>query len=156
LGREPAAGERTPAEIAGYLILVGILLFAAIEAVRELGFNLLADLIARFTVFAGQVVLGLIIFGIGLFLANIASSTVRASGAAQAGLLALAARISIIVLAGAMALRQMGLADDIINMAFGLLLGAIAVSVALAFGLGAREIAARELGEWVQSIKSRK
>jgi hypothetical protein len=156
LGREPQTGVRTPAEIAGYLILVGILLFAAIEAVRELGFTLLADLIARFTVFAGHVILGLIIFGIGLFLANIATTTVRASGAAQAGLLALAARVSIIVLAGAMALRQMGLADDIINMAFGLLLGAIAVAVALAFGLGAREIAARELAEWVQFIKSRK
>jgi hypothetical protein len=156
LGREPLAGERSPAEIAGYLVLVGILLFAAIEAVRELGFTLLADLIARFTVFAGQVILGLIIFGIGLFLANIASSTVRASGAAQAGLLALAARVSIVVLAGAMALRQMGLADDIINMAFGLLLGSIAVAVALAFGLGARDIAARELGDWVQSIKARK
>ena len=129
---------------------------AAIEAARELGFNLLADLIARFTVFTGQVVLGLIIFGIGLFLANLAASTVRASGANQAGLLALAARVSIIVLAGAMALRQMGLADDIINLAFGLLLGSIAVAVALAFGLGAREIAARELGEWVQSIKSRR
>ena len=156
LGREPLPGERTPAEIAGHLVLVGILLFAAIEAVRELGFNVLADLIARFTVFVGQVVLGLIIFGIGLFLANLAASTVRTSGAAQAGLLALATRVSIIVLAGAMALRQMGLADDIINLAFGLLLGSIAVAVALAFGLGAREIAARELGEWVQSIKSRK
>lgn len=156
VGGEPLAGERTPAEIVGYLVLVGILLFAAIEAVRELGFTVLADLIARFTVFAGQLVLGLIIFGIGLFLANLASSTVRTSGAAQAGLLALAARVSIIVLAAAMALRQMGLADDIINLAFGLLLGCIAVAVALAFGLGAREIAARELGEWIQSIKSRK
>ena len=156
LGRELSSGERTPAEVAGYLVLVGVLLFAAIEAARELGFNLLADLIARFTVFTGQVVLGLIIFGIGLFLANLAASTVRASGANQAGLLALAARVSIIVLAGAMALRQMGLADDIINLAFGLLLGSIAVAVALAFGLGAREIAARELGEWVQSIKSRR
>ena len=156
LGRELSSGERTPAEVAGYLVIVGVLLFAAIEAARELGFNLLADLIARFTVFTGQVVLGLIIFGIGLFLANLAASTVRASGANQAGLLALAARVSIIVLAGAMALRQMGLADDIINLAFGLLLGSIAVAVALAFGLGAREIAARELGEWVQSIKSRR
>jgi hypothetical protein len=154
LSQQPAAGERSPAEVAGYLVLVGILLFASIEAVRQLGFDLLADLIARFTVFAGQVVLGLIIFGIGLFLANLAASTVRSSGATQAGLLALAARVSIIVLAGAMALRQMGLADDIINMAFGLLLGSIAVAIALAFGLGARRIAARELDDWVQSIKS--
>jgi hypothetical protein len=154
LSQQPVAGERSPAEVAGYLVLVGILLFASIEAVRQLGFDVLADLIARFTVFAGQVVLGLIIFGIGLFLANLAASTVRGSGATQAGLLALAARVSIIVLAGAMALRQMGLADDIINMAFGLLLGSIAVAIALAFGLGARRIAARELDDWVQSIKS--
>ncbi|HET8564572.1 MAG TPA: mechanosensitive ion channel [Candidatus Binatia bacterium] len=155
LGREPAAGERTPAEIVGYLVFVGIMLFATIEAVRELGFVLLADLMMRFTVFVGEVVLGLIIFGIGLYLANLASSTVRASGANQAALLALAARVSIIVLAGAMALRQMGLAEDIVNMAFGLLLGSVAVAIALAFGLGAREIAGREVAEWVQSIKSK-
>jgi hypothetical protein len=79
---------------------------------------------------------------------------VKASEAAQAGLLAMAARISILVLAGAMALRQMGLANEIINLAFGLLLGAIAVAAALAFGLGGREIAAREVERWLQSIKS--
>jgi hypothetical protein len=54
-----------------------------------------------------------------------------------------------------MALRQMGLASEIINLAFGLLIGAIAVAVALAFGLGGREIAARELSGWVESVKSK-
>jgi len=155
LGKEPAEGERTPSEIVGYLVLVAIMLFAAVEASRLLGFVLLADLVTQFTVFAGQVILGLIIFAIGLYLANLASKTVLASGVAQAGLLALAARVSILVLAGAMALRQMGLANEIINLAFGLLLGAIAVAVALAFGLGGREIAARELEEWLQSVKSK-
>ncbi|MCG2769336.1 MAG: mechanosensitive ion channel [Chloroflexota bacterium] len=155
LGKEPAEGERTPSEIVGYLVLVAIMFFASIEAFRLLGFVLLADLVAKFTVFAGQVILGLIVFSIGLYLANLAARTVRASGTAQAGLLALAARISILVLASAMALRQMGLANEIINLAFGLLLGAIAVAVALAFGLGGREIAARELEEWRQSLKSK-
>lgn len=155
LGKEPAEGERTPSEIVGYLVLVAIMLFAAVEASRLLGFVLLADLVTQFTVFAGQVILGLIIFAIGLYLANLTSKTVLASGAAQAELLALAARVSILVLAGAMALRQMGLANEIINLAFGLLLGAIAVAVALAFGLGGREIAARELEEWLQSVKSK-
>ena len=100
LGQEPSAGQRTPAEIVGNLVLVAILLVAATEAVRQLNFLVLADLINRFMLFAGEVILGLIIFGIGLYLANLASSTVRSSGAAQAGLLALAARISIMVLAG--------------------------------------------------------
>jgi len=156
LDKEPAEGERTPSEIVGYLVLVAIMLFATIEASRLLGFVVLADLVAQFTVFAGQVILGLIIFAIGLYLANLAAVTVQASGAVQAGLLAMAARISILVLAGAMALRQMGLAYEIINLAFGLLLGAIAVAVALAFGLGGREIAARELEEWLQSVRSKK
>jgi hypothetical protein len=154
LGKELAEGERTPSEIVGYLVLVAIMLFAAIEASRLLGFVLLADLVSEFTAFAGQVVLGLIIFTIGLYLANLAANTVQASGAAQAGWLAMAARVSILVLAGAMALRQMGLANEIINLAFGLLLGAIAVAVALAFGLGGREIAAREVEGWLQSLKS--
>jgi len=155
VGKEPAEGERTLSEIVGYLVLVGVMLLASMEAARLLGFTLLADLVAEFTFFAGQVVLGLIIFGIGLYLANLAAEVVKASGAAQAGLLALAARISILVLAGAIALSQMGLASEIINLAFGVVLGAIGVAVALAFGLGGREIAARELEEWLKSVRSR-
>jgi len=156
LRAQPAPGERTPSEVAGNLVLVAIMLFAAIEALRELGFEVLADLIARFTVFAGEIVLGLVIFGIGLYLANLASRTILTGGAAQSWLLALAARVSIIILAGAMALRQMGLASDIINLAFGLLLGSVAVAVALAFGLGAREVAGREVAEWAEALRSRR
>jgi hypothetical protein len=151
LGGEPAEGERTPSEVVGYLVLVGIMLFATIEAFNLLGFEQVADLVSQFTAFAGQVVLGLVIFGIGLYLANLASGVVRESDVAQAGLLAGLARGAILVFAGAMALRQMGLANDIVNLAFGLLLGAIAVAGALAFGLGGREMAARKLEEWVPS-----
>jgi len=153
LSKEMADGKQTPAQIVGYLVLVAIMLFAAIEASRLLGFALLAELIVQFTVFAGQIVMGLIIFALGLFLADWAAKAIQDSGAAQASLLAPATRVSILVLATAMALRQMGLANEIINLAFGLLLGAIAVAVALAFGLGGREIAARELDEWFKSIR---
>jgi hypothetical protein len=154
LGKEPAEGERTPSEIVGYLVLVAIMLFATIEATQLLGFSLLAELVTEFTVFASQIILGLIIFAIGLWLSNLAARTIQASQAAQAGLLALAARVSILVLAGAMALRQMGLANEIINLAFGLLLGAIAVAAALAFGLGGRDIAGRQLEGWLGSVRS--
>lgn len=153
LGREVVEGEQTPSQIVGYLVQVGILLFAAIEAARLLGFLNLADLITQFTVFAGQVVLGLIILAIGLFLANLAGSTIANSELSQANLLALLARAAILILAGAMALRQMGLANEIVNLAFGLLLGAIAVAAALAFGLGGREIAAREMERWIEDIR---
>jgi hypothetical protein len=36
------------------------------------------------------------------------------------------------------------------------MLGAVAVAAALAFGLGARDIAGRELADWIQAVKSRR
>jgi len=66
------------------------------------------------------------------------------------------ARIAIIVLTTAMALRQMGLADDIVNLAFGLTLGALAIAFALALGLGGREIASTGLRTLVDSMKSKR
>ena len=93
-------------------------------------------------------ILGLIIFGIGLYLGNLAAAAVQASATAQAPVLALVTRVSIIVLAAAMALRQMGLANEIVTLAFGLLLGAIAVAAALAVGLGGRDVASRAIERW--------
>ena len=146
--------DRRPSDVVGLLILVSLMLFAVIEAAGMLGFTALGDLLSRFLVLGGQVVLGLVIFGVGLFLANIAESAVRTSATRQAGLLAMTTRVSIIVLAGAMGLRQMGLANEIINLAFGLLLGAIAVASALAFGLGARDVAGRTVEDWVKGLRS--
>jgi hypothetical protein len=155
LAREkPGAGQRTPSEVVGYLVLVVIMLFAFIEAAALVGFAELATLLTGLTVFLWRVVLGLVIFGIGLWLGNLAGKAVEATGSANARLLALAARVAIWMLAGAMALSQLGLGSDIINLAFGLLLGAIAVAAALAFGLGGRELAGRQLERWQKSIES--
>lgn len=148
VGRTAEPGERSASEIFGYLVQVSIVLFASVEASRLLGFDVLANLVAQFLVFASQVALGLVIFAIGMYLANLAARVIQSSDAAQANMLALAARISILTLAGAMAMSQMGLASDIINLAFGIILGAIALSIALAFGIGGREVAARQLEDW--------
>jgi len=150
-GAEPPA--RTPSQMVGYIVIVAIMLFALIEATQMLKFALLADIIYEFTIFAGHVLMGLIIFAIGIYLANLAFNAVVSSGMSSSKLPAHAARISILAFAGAMALRQMGLANEIINLAFGLLLGAIAVAIALAFGLGGKEIAAQEIRKWLGGMK---
>lgn len=149
-GGEAAADEagRKPSELVGLLVMVAVMLFATIEALRLLEFEQLAAIVSQFTVFAGDVLLGVVIFGVGFYLANLAAEAIRSSSTAQAGVLALFARAAILVLAGAMALRQAGLAEDIINLAFGLLLGAIAVAAAIAFGIGGRDLAARYLERW--------
>jgi len=75
--------QAAPSEIAGHLVRVAIMLFAAIEAARILGFVLLADLLVRFTVSAGHVLTGLVIFAVGLYIANLISNLVLASGMVQ-------------------------------------------------------------------------
>lgn len=147
-------GVKRPSELAGALLLTVIMLFASIEAAGLLGFANLAVLLARLLEFAGQLALGIVVFGVGLFLANVAASTIRGSGNAQAGLLATAARVGILVLSTAIALRQMGIANEIIELAFGLLLGSFAVAAAIAFGLGGRDVAAKQIEEWRDGLKN--
>lgn len=154
LGKAPAEGERTPAQIAGAVTMAAFMLFAAIQATELLGFNVLNQLVTQFTVFASQMIAGLAIIAIGLYLANLAAGAIQKSQAAQANVLALAARVAILVLSGSMALRQMGLATDIINLAFSLILGAFAIAMALAFGLGGREVAGQLLSDWSKSVRS--
>lgn len=145
----PRVGGRTPSQAAGYLVLVAILVIAVMEALALLQFNTVANLIAEVLVFFGQVVVGLVAIGVGLFLAKLAADTIRTSDAAQADTLAWIAQVAIMVLAVAIGLQQMGLAEQVISLAFGLLLGAVAVAAAIAFGLGGRDVAARRLEQWL-------
>jgi hypothetical protein len=48
-----------------------------------------------------------------------------------------------------MGLRAMGIANEIVQMAFGLTFGAIAVAIALSFGLGGREAAGKLMEHWL-------
>jgi hypothetical protein len=129
------------------------MLFATVAAVDVLEITALTAIVSGIVLIAGRILAGLIVFAIGLYLANLAFNLIISSGSRQSKFLAQAARIAIIALVIPMALQQMGIAGDIVNLAFGLLLGAIAVAIALAFGLGGRDIAAGQVREWLDSFK---
>jgi hypothetical protein len=153
--QEPAEGERTPSEMVGSLVLIAIMFFSSLEASRLLGFASLANLVNQFMVFASHIFVGLVIFAIGLYLSNLASRTIKESETSQANILAGTARAVILVLSGSIALRHMGLANEIISLAFGLILGAIAIAAAISFGIGGRDMASRKLEEWSGSPESK-
>jgi hypothetical protein len=145
-------GDRTrnsPSQIAGYLTIVAIMLVAAIEAASMLGFVAVSDLATEFFGFGTRLLLGLVIFGAGLYLGNLAHRAIPRGAGRWGGLYASAARIAIVVLATAMALQQTGVAQEIVTLAFGAVLGAIALAGAIAFGLGAREAAGRTIDQWL-------
>ncbi|UBF27262.1 mechanosensitive ion channel [Kovacikia minuta CCNUW1] len=151
----PIGASRTPSEIVGIVVLVGIMLLAAVPATNVLGFEALTTVVTGLLVILGQVIVGLIVFAVGLYLANLAFHLIAGSGSSQARILGQTARVAIIALVSAMALQQIGIAPNIVNLAFGLLFGAIAVAIALAFGLGGRDVAAEQLREWLAAFKRR-
>ena len=154
LGLGHAIGEgRTASALVGRLVLFFAMLFAVVEAANRLGFGQISELVTMFVQFGGDILLGAVILVAGFWLANLAAEAIsRASGEHTSGL-ARIARIAILGLVIAMGLRAMGIADDIVNLAFGLGFGAVAVAVALSFGLGGREAAGRQMEYWLAKLR---
>ncbi|MGF1499275.1 MAG: mechanosensitive ion channel [Elainellaceae cyanobacterium] len=146
---------RTPSEVVGITVFVGTLLFGAVAAADAMELSEWSEIVRNVLAVSLRILSGLIVFGLGLYLANLAFNLISSPGSSQSRILAQAARIAIVTLISAMALQQIGVATDIVNLAFGLLLGAIAVAIALAFGLGGRDIAAEQIREWLNSFKQR-
>ncbi len=146
-------GTRTPSQLVGYLTLIGIMLLAAVGAADLLQSDSLSFILTTMVDFFFRVVLALVIIAFGLYFANLAQDIVTSAGGANGRVWGVAARLAVLILAIAMALRQLGLADDIVNLAFGIVLGAIALAAALAFGLGSREVAGREVDRMVTNMR---
>jgi hypothetical protein len=149
-----APGGWTPSRVAGTLILTAFMWFATIEALEVLGLDQITVLLADLIELAGHILLGLIIIAVGLWIARLAALAIRGSGVTQPNLLAIAAQAAILLLFGAMGLRQMGVANSIINTAFTILLGATGIAVAIAFGVGGRDTAGRLLERWVAAAQT--
>ncbi|MFB2538577.1 mechanosensitive ion channel [Acinetobacter sp. c3-l95] len=144
VGMQDVLGTTRLTDAIGHLIMFFALLFASIAAANHLGFTQVSDLLSKFIEFGAQIVLGAVILAIGFWLANVVANVVKRSQNGS-NFLANLVRVLIMGLVLAMGLRAMGIADSIVNLAFGLTLGAVAVAFALAFGLGGREAAARLL-----------
>ena len=154
LGHPGLLGEnRTVSELIGKLALFFAMLFAAAEAASRVGFTQVRDIVSMFIQFGGDVLLGSVILLVGFWLANVAYAPIVRSTSAHSGAGASIVRAAILGLVIAMGLRAMGIANDIINLAFGLLFGAVALAIALSFGLGGREAAGKQMEYWLAKLR---
>ena len=144
VGLQQTMGDKKVSDLVGYAIILFAMLFATIAAADLLGFEPISAIIAMFIAFGANIILGAIILFIGFWLANIIAGVVERSEQGSQ-FLANIVRVLIMGLVLAMGLKAMGIADSIVNLAFGLTLGAVAVAFALSFGLGGQEAAARFL-----------
>lgn len=146
-----------PSKVIGTIAFVGILLMGLTAAMNALNIPQLTNVFDTLLGIGGRVVLGAIIIGAGLFIANFVSRIVaQTSGNLAANIIKYATMIIVTF----MGLSQMKLGDQIVNSAFEYTVMAAAVAGgvggAIAFGLGGREWAAKKLNEWWPSKTGRK
>ncbi len=143
-------GGTPPSQIAGYIAFFAIMVFGIIESAKLLNFAVLSDMLSTILALGGQILLGSVIIAFGVVAADFVAGIVEKSKDAKpvSGLL----RVAIIVLAAAMGLRQMGVANEIITLGFALLIGAIALGVAIAIGWGGKDTAGRLLEKWTKDL----
>ena len=150
---EPEVGLASKNGLVSTLVLFFAMLFATVEAANRLEFTQVRDVVTLFIKLGGDIVLGATILIIGFWLANLAHNAIRRADTTNSESLATIARVAILGLVIAMGLRAMGIADDIVNLAFLLAFGAVAVAVALSFGLGGREAAGKQMEHWLAKFR---
>ena len=145
LGVMPA--NAVPSRVVGTLAMTAAIIIGLTEAAGQVGGDSTAALMFQITELGGKVIFGTVVIVVGIFLARILSNLVGSS-TGESGYAQTIVKYAIIALFTAIGLTFMGLADQIVRMAFGLILGSAAVATALAFGLGGRDAAARLLEDW--------
>lgn len=140
---------KTIANIAYFFIVI----FGLLTALEKLEFAQLTEIIQTITTLSGKILFGLIIILIGNWISILAKNAFgkNESNAFVSSII----RTAVLAIFLAMGLKTMGMADDIINMAFGITLGTIAITVALSFGLGGREAAGKQMSKILEKFNSK-
>lgn len=153
LGLETILGKSDLASIIGGVVYFLIVYVATVQAFEALHLSKISTLLEQLLVIFSKIAFGLLILAIGSAVANFASS-IYLKGENANKFIGTVIKTAVLIIFLAVGLNTMGLATEIINLAFGLGIGAIAVAFALSFGLGGREAAGKELSEFFKKFKN--
>src|SRR5918992_2314165 len=149
-------GELIPALLGALILVFWLVMFAVILiAANALGLQSLANVFSELVSYIPSVIAAIVIILIGIVLGGFVGGLIAAAvGAMQGGrALARIGRGGVILLAIFMALQELGIATDIVTTAFAILFGAIALALALSFGLGNRELAGEVTRDWYEQYR---
>jgi hypothetical protein len=148
-----------PAGLIGLVAKWFIRLIAAVVAFDALGLPAVSEVLRELLLWLPNVIVALVVLVIGGLAARALSNLVRGAageaGLSNADLLAKVASTLVWAFAIVVAVNQIGIATELVNTLFMAFVGAIALGLGLAFGLGGRETAGQILSKWYASAQSR-
>jgi hypothetical protein len=145
------AGERVnPARVLSNLAFWFVLFTAMLVAADTLGIDYLGQVFSELVSYVPSVIAAVVIVILGIVLGDFVSALIAAStGSLHGGqILARAGKGGVVLLAVFMSLQELGVATGIVTTAFAIIFGAIALALALSFGLGNRELAGEVTRSW--------
>ena len=134
-----AQTNQTPSSIIGKLVFWFVFIIALTMAADALGIPQVSAVLAQLIAYIPSIIAAILILILAALLANFVSGIVR--GATGSGILASIAQYAIIVYAVFAAITELGIAVQLTAPTFLILLGAVALAAAIAFGIGGREVA---------------
>ena len=147
-------------ELIGVICYWLALLVTFVVAINAIGLTVAADLLNTVVLYIPNVIAAIFVLILGIFVASLLKSIVQTAannaGIAQSNLLGKVVEIAVAVFAIAIALQQLNIGARIIELAISVLLGSIGLAVALAFGIGCKDIAAKIMADLLDKIKSKK
>jgi len=130
------------------------IIMVLVMVVNALGLPQASNVLESLFAYIPNVIAAMFVLVVGMFLANFVSGIIRtAAGNAslpRPEMLEAVSRWAIIIFAGTISLRELGIATLLVTTTFNIILGGFCLAVALAFGLGGRDAAAKYLNEWQQ------
>lgn len=145
---------RTLSDLGGTALMVAVVSVAITQASEIIGLPVLTAMLSSTGAAMVRLGVALLIVIAGLILASMAAQATLARAPRNAPLLALAARAAILFFAAALALHQAGLPAEIVTIAFGAVVGGIAIGLAVAVGVGGGHVAARVLDRLALSFEA--
>lgn len=147
---ERSGSHFNPTRVIGKTLFWFTMFAVIIVAANALGMESLAGVFTELVGYLPSLMSAIVIMIVGIVLGRFTGGLIMASaGAVQGGpTLARLGRWGVVTLAVFMALQELGIATDIVTTAFAILFGALALGMALAFGLGNRELAGEITREW--------
>ncbi len=146
-------GNANVEKLIANIVYAFIILFGIITAIDKLGFTQLTEIVYSVVEIGGNILFGLIIIAIGNWISSIAVNTLNKNG--KNAFIANIMRAAILAIFLAIGLNRMGIADSIVNLAFGILLATIGLTVVLSFGLGGREAAGKQMSKIIEKFNNK-
>nr|WP_321228082.1 mechanosensitive ion channel [uncultured Psychroserpens sp.] len=145
-------GTKNIASLISNIAYAFIIIFGMLTAFEKLEFTQLTNILDTVVAYAGKIIFGIAIVGIGLLVANLFT---KALNSKNNPFVVSIVKISIIAIFLAIGLRSMGIADEIVNLAFGITLGTVALTIVLSFGLGGREAAGKQMSKILEKFNTK-